>query len=323
MTVAAFLHGYPPGWSMGGEISTHRTLRVLPQPTVFTTTDKPYEFEGVQVNPLTGTDSTSIASDAESVGATVLYAHSTLSKNTVRAGRRLNLPIILAVHAPPRFAKDLKQAWGRATVRLYNTEAARTEWRDSRGWVLHPPVGQAPRTQSGPRDAWTLTSSLLNKGATQVLELAKRHPDQRIIIVRSPAHGTHGAPDFEERAAELANVEVWDRVHPNEMGRLWAETRILMVPSRYETYGLSAIEAAWHGIPCVHVKTVHVMEGIGDAAWLLRSRKVEELEAAVQGIEADFNTWSNKAFDRVRELAVREEQELVQFTAQVAALRTR
>lgn len=322
MTLTAFLHGYPPGWSMGGEISTHRTLAVVPGATVITprTTDG-YVLDGVTVLPSSGTDFMSIMDDARSVDANILFAHSTLSQNTVRAARRLKIPSILAVHAPPRFAADLRRAWPVATVRLYNTEAARKDWRDSKGWLLHPPVGPVPtRVLYGPRDAYVLTSSLLNKGATQTLELARRLPDQRFIIVRSPAHGTHGSLDFEETAASLDNVEVWDRLHPEMMWVLWEETRILLVPSRYETYGLSALEAAWYGIPSVHVDTIHVREGIGTAARLLRSQSVDELRLAVEEVEGDLTRWADAAYARVHELSERETSELGAFAAGVAGL---
>ena len=208
-------------------------------------------------------------------------------------------------------------------MRLYNTEAARREWKDDKGWLLHPPVGKPPTTGrlDGPHDALTLTSSLTNKGAIQTLGLAERWPDRRFIIMRSPAHRTHGSNDFDALAARLDNVEVWDRLHPDEMSAVWAETKVLLVPSRYETYGLSAIEAAWHDIPSVHVDTPHVREGIGDAARLLKpGLTVGDLEDAVRDVEKDYDLWSESARTRVENLALRERRELAAFRQGVAGL---
>lgn len=320
MTLAAFLHGYPPFWSMGGELSTHRTLRVVPESTVFTTTAEEYEFDGVRVLPSSGNSREAIIADVQAGGVGILYAHSIMSQETIRAAKRLKMPSILAVHAPPQYAGDLRRAWHAATVRLYNTEAARKIWRDPKGWLLHPPVGQGSAPMAGPHNALTLTSSLLNKGAKRVLELADMRPDQRFIIVESPAHPTHGDPNFWELADRLPNVEIWPRLHPDEMWKLWVETHILLVPSRYETYGMSALEAAWHGIPSVHVDTPHVREGIGVAARLLKSTTVAELDRAVTEIQADYRLWSDRAFDRVGSLAQRESDELARFAAGVAAL---
>lgn len=324
MTLTAFLHGYPPAWSMGGEVATHRTLRAIPGSTVFTTTtSEEYELDGVQVKPASGVLAEDIIRDAESVGSRILYAHSTMSEQTIRAARKMKIRSILAVHAPPRFGGDLRKAWHGASERLYNTEVSCKEWRDRKGWVLHPQVGQPTTLPKGRPDrqgALTLTSSLMNKGATRVLELAKILPTQRFIIVESPAHETHGDCQFWRDADRLPNVEVWPRLHPDEMGKLWAETRTLLVPSRYETYGMSALEAAWHGIPSIHVDTPHVREGIGVAARLLKTTKVDELRQAVLDVEADHDMWSDMALERVESLAARETFELARFRARVAAL---
>lgn len=308
---------------MGGELSTHRTLRAVPDSQVFTTAAEEYELDGVRVKTSSGSSRQSIMADAEASGASVLYAHSSMSQETIRAARRLKLPSILAVHAPPRFGGDLRRAWSAATVRLYNTEVARKDWRDPKGWLLHPPVGQASAPTAGPHDALTLTSSLLNKGAARVLELAGMRPDQRFIIVESPAHPTHGDPLFWEIADKMDNVEVWPRLHPDEMWKLWVETHILLVPSRYETYGMSALEAAWHGIPSVHVDTPHVREGIGTASRLLKTQTVEELGMAVLEVEQDYTRWSATAHSRAHELHLREMQELDRFAGQVAGLALR
>jgi hypothetical protein len=320
MNLTAFLHGYPPLWSMGGEMSTHRTLRAVPESIVFTTTLERYRLDGVLVMPSTGSSFQSIIEDAKTAETDILFAHSTLSQETIRAAKRMKLPSILAVHAPPRYGGDLRRAWHSATVRLYNTQVARKEWHDPKGWLLHPPAGGPSPMPDGPHNALTLTSSLLNKGAGRVLELARRRPDRRFIIVESPAHPTHGSPDFWEQADRLGNVEVWPRLHPGEMGRLWAETRVLLVPSRYETYGMSAVEAAWHGIPSVHVDTPHVHEGIGTAARLLQSQSVDELDGALTEVELEYDLWSDRAFDRAGSLAQRESDELERFAAGVAAL---
>jgi hypothetical protein len=305
---------------MGGEMSTHRTLRAVDGSVVVTATLEVYRMDGVSVMPSSGSSFQNIMLDAEAVGASVLYAHSVLSQETVRAAKRMKLPSILAIHAPPRYGTDLRRAWGSATVRLYNTEAARKDWHDPKGWLLHPPVGEPTIMPNGPHDALTVTSSLLNKGADRVLQLAARRPDQRFIIVESPAHPTHGDPLFWEKAERLSNVEIWPRLHPDDMGDLWAQTCILLVPSRYETYGMSALEAAWHGIPSVHVNTPHVLEGIGTAARLLQAMTVDELDRAVTDVEDQYEVWSEAAFNRVLEVAEREAAELARFAAGVAGL---
>lgn len=319
----AVTHGYPPGWSMGGEVATHRTVRAVPGSTVLTDCDEEYLIDGVRVLPLRGPSHEEVELAVRALDPTVLFAHSSMATAAIQAARSLKVPSILSVHAPQKFASDLRRAWSRATLRLYNTEAARQDWHDDRGMVLHPPVMPPSDevlqwVQRG--DALTLTSSLTNKGAGHVLTLAARWPHRRFIIVESPAHDTHGDPAFWEIAASLPNVEVWPRQHPDAMWRVWAETKVLLVPSRYETYGMSAVEAAWFGIPSVHVDTVHVREGIGTAARLMDWPGLRGLESGVREVEADYEEWSEKAEDMAVELHRRTQDELAAFAARVALL---
>lgn len=324
MSVTAILHGYPPDWSMGGEVSTHRTLTSLSGSHVFAQSAKErYVLDGVNVHPASGQSVEDVIADLESVNTDVVFAHSSLSDVTTRAAMRVKKPSILAVHAPIRFASDLRRAWSRATVRLYNTEAARRDWKDPSGWLLHPPIDEPTTMFSGPHDALTLTSSLLNKGVVEVLELAKKWPHRRFIIVESPAHATHGDPTFWDQADILPNVEVWPRLRPEDVGLLWVQTHILLVPSRYETYGMSALEAAWYGIPSVHVDTPHVHEGIGSAARLLESHTVDELWSAIAEIESDYTRWSDRSLARTNELYWRGVRELQDFAEGVAKLAPR
>src|SRR5690606_22990517 len=146
--------------------------------------------------------------------------------------------------------------------------------------------------------AYTVLSSLLNKGVETVLGLAERMPDREFIIVRSPAEATHGLPDLESRAARLPNVVLAPRVPPHEVAETYlSRTRILLVPSRYETYGMSALEAAAYGIPSVHVDTPDVREGIGDAVPLVNpgEPQVEAYARALATIERIYFAWSASA----------------------------
>jgi glycogen synthase len=147
-----------------------------------------------------------------------------------------------------------------------------------------------------------------------VLELAKLYPNKRFIIVRSPAEPTHGISNLEERASKLPNVELHPRVDPKDVYKYFEQTRILLVPSMYETYGMSAIEAAGYGIPCVHVDTPHVREGIGDAAVLVSPLSVSETANGIDLIESNYESYSDKARAKAEWLQDRQAIELQRFS---------
>lgn len=325
--LVALSHGYPSpagdgGWSMGGEVSLHRTLQVVQHPvTVLTKTQTAYSIDGIRVEPIRIADVLNVNADPrrlvaqlKRLGATVVLAQNELSFPAVRAAQILNIPSIVSVHTPPKYGTRIRKAIQSAKHRIYNTNTSASEWRLP-GIVLHPPTPPLPAIYESEGDAYTLLSSLRNKGVEVVLELAERLPKQRFIIVRSPAETTHGIPDLEERAARLHNVELCPRVPPDQVyDRYLKQTRIILVPSLYETYGMSAIEAAGYGIPSVHVDTPHVREGIGDAAVLVPPLNTAATLAGIQQVEADYSDMSRLARLRAEYLAERQQTELEQFS---------
>lgn len=333
MTAVALSHGYPPAWNMGGEVSLHRSMRVLhDNPMVLTQAQDSYVLDGVRVEPIhaddvldINTNPAPIAAQLEQHAATVVIGQNELSLAGARAARSLGIPSVVNVHTPPRFGSSIQQAMPVADHAVYNTHTSAVEWGEPEALVLHPPTGELPaKAFDSIGDAYTLLSSLRHKGAEIVLDLGQRMPDQRFIIVRSPAESTHGVPDLEERAAALPNVELHPRVEPDEVAhRYLSQTRILLVPGRYETYGMSAIEAAGFGIPSVHVDTPHAREGIGEAAVLVPGLDADATHSAILTIEARYEQRRDLSRARAEWISARQTVELEQWADHIATLRPR
>lgn len=324
MTLVALTHGYVHDHALGGEVSLHRTLVAVGRDVlVLTRTTTPYDLDGIHVAPIgtndvlnVNADPAPIVAQLREVGATAVLAQNELSVPAVRAAKILGIPSIVSLHTPPRYGRQIARAVTEATHRVYNTHTSMLEWRRP-GLVLHPPVPPMPTRVVAPRgDAYTLLSNLSNKGVAVVLDMAERTPRQRFIIVRSPAEVTHGLAGFDERAAALPNVEVMPRVAPELVASTYlAQTRILLSPSRYETYAMSPIEAAGYGIPSVVVDTPHVREGIGDAAELVAPLNLEQTITAAAQIEADYERRSHLARTRATYLEARQAVELDRWKA--------
>jgi hypothetical protein len=332
--IAAVTHGYPglSGWSMGGEVSLHRTLTALNEPvTVLTRTPKPYVLDGITVQPITIADVLNIDADPTplvwqlaKLDATTVIAQNELSAPAVKAAHTLGIPAIVSIHTPPRYGRHLREAVRTADAVIMNTHQSAQEWRHPRTFVLHPPISALPpkpRTPTGTH--YTLLSNLHNKGVRIVLELASRMPDKRFLIVRSPAEITHGIEGFNELAAALPNVTVKPRVSPERVHEYLAPTRILLVPSKMETYGLSAIEAAGYGIPTVGITNMHVAEGISDAQYGTSPLNVDETAQGIATIEAGYATWSTKARARAEAIMERQTRELTALPEWINAIRDR
>ena len=322
LTTVALSHGYPPLWNMGGEVALHRAMKAIKgERHVLTATNSPYTFEDIYVEQINTPDVLDIYADPypiakqlKNLNAKVVIGQNELSLPGVVAANEIGAVSIVNVHTPPRYGKTIYEAMRITDYAVYNTEASAQEWGEPDAFVLHPPITPLPPKTSPQGDAYTLLSSLVNKGVEVVLELAKLYPKQRFIIVRSPAEPTHGLPDIEKRVAKLPNIELHPRVAPEDVHKYFEQTRVLLAPSRYETYGMSAIEAAGYGIPSIHVDTPHVREGIGKAAFLISPLSTEEAAKGIDLIEKDYNLYSDRSRARAEWLQSRQITELRDFS---------
>lgn len=329
MTTVALSHGYPPLWNMGGEVSLHRSMTAVKgERVVLTNTQAEYYIDGIRVTQINTPDvlninanPSPIAEQLKDLNANVIIAQNELSLPAVLAANAMGAVSIVSVHTPPKYGRGIREGVVYADYAVYNTETSARQWGEPNAMVVHPPISPLPEKTVPTGDAYTVLSSLLNKGVEVVLELAKLYPNKRFIIVRSPAEPTHGISNLEERASKLPNVELHPRVDPKDVYKYFEQTRILLVPSMYETYGMSAIEAAGYGIPTVHVDTPHVREGIGDAAVLVSPLNVVETANGIDLIENNYDSYSLNARARAEWLYSRQEKELEQFSKFISQIK--
>lgn len=140
---------------------------------------------------------------------------------------------------------------------------------------------------AGTGDAITLVNANVNKGVHQFIELAKRMPSRKFLAVR-PYYGELWIPP------SPSNIE-WVSFE-NDVREILKRTRILLLPSYYESFGRIAVEAMYNGIPVIYsspatenIKPTGSTEGIEE--WILpagigcRREVPEEWIAAIEGLD--------------------------------------
>jgi glycosyltransferase involved in cell wall biosynthesis len=95
-------------------------------------------------------------------------------------------------------------------------------------------------------DMITLVNANVNKGVHQFIELAKRLPDRKFLGV-IPYYGELWVPP------SPANIE-WIRFD-DDVRNILKRTRILLLPSNYESFGRIAVEAMYNRIPVIYSKS--------------------------------------------------------------------
>ncbi|WP_433856657.1 glycosyltransferase family 4 protein [Streptomyces kronopolitis] len=159
-------------------------------------------------------------------------------------------PHLLMVHG-----MSPNRALGAPDLAWFPSQACRRYYATYRGRTLFlPPPIDPGRYRTTPGDLVTLSGATAAKGADVLAEIAARMPSTRFQMVKVLDRGQVPQPP---------NVEVVDRRDPR---RIYARTRLLLMPSRSESYGRVGIEAMLSGIPVIAAPLPGMREAFGDAA---------------------------------------------------------
>lgn len=158
---------------------------------------------------------------------------------------------------------DRQIARGPSAV-IYNANWTREVLQERTGYVgptltILPPLDfyrHAIPLDTGPRDCVTQINLNADKGAEVFYALAERMPDIQFLAVA----GGHGR----QIIRHLPNVEHIAHT-PDLAERVWPRTRVLLMPSIYESFGLVGVEAGCAGIPTVCHPTPGLVESQGAA----------------------------------------------------------
>lgn len=274
MKILAYVHRYQGmGHNAGGETSLHAALRHLSSQghecmvLVGQETEvPPYELDGIRV--LTTDSNVAVKSQPFDYfpWADVIVTQLTCSYRGGIVAGMLRKPLIHYMHNDhPKMISTLdKYAW----AGFYNTnwveEAVRSAGVWTPGPVLHPIVDPDLYVTKRTRGAKYVSlvnlsmggDGLYDKGYQTFFELARRNPEVPFLAVR----GAYGEQAYED----LPNVTYLG--HQSDMRDVYRQTRVLLVPSKYESFGRVAVEAAASGIPSVCTSTEGTREAMGDAA---------------------------------------------------------
>jgi glycosyltransferase involved in cell wall biosynthesis len=200
----------------------------------------------------------------------------------------------------------------RSALVVYNAHwLHRAHGRRARSIVVHPPVwGEQHATRRG--DMIGLVNPIPAKGAHTFYALAERMPEHRFLAVEGGYQR-----DEQIRRDDLPNV-VW-QPHTADMRRdVWARTRLLLMPSDYESWGMVGVEAMHSGIPVLAHPTPGLRESLAAAGTFLDRADVDAWAAAIRQLYGD-QAASLRARERAAELDPR--PELDAFVRAVEALR--
>jgi glycosyltransferase involved in cell wall biosynthesis len=153
------------------------------------------------------------------------------------------------------------------------------------------PVVTATKYRSAERDPRyvTFVNPIPHKGLGVALEVARRMPETRFLFVKG-RWSVYEGRQLERLVApahELPNVDVWE--YQEDMRRVYAATRTLLVPSQFiETFGRVILEAQTNGIPVVGARVGGIPYTMGEGGIVVEPKHdAGAYVAALQRLERD------------------------------------
>lgn len=284
MRVLALTHAYLPTHCAGAETMLHSMLLSLVaagnEVEVILSTQRgdPYDVDGIRVYPrMPQREMLDRLTSAH-----VIVSHLANAPVAAALGKWNRVPVVILAHNNFRtHYKAIIAPQGEVTLMVVNSRWVAADFAEWLRWqkprtigrapqvLIHHPLPDAADYATAPGDRVTLVNMsvdgdgpdglLLGKGGGLFRRLAERMPD-------IPFLGVTGSYGLQQDMTGLSNAVVLPHVpHEQMRERVWSQTRILLVPSAYESWGRVASEALCSGIPVIAHPTAGLRENLGDA----------------------------------------------------------
>lgn len=254
-----------PQHSCGGEMYVHSLAKhlmrqghqvrvLLHQANTYKITSM-YNFEGVDVFPPGCNEQLVLWSH-------IMLTHLEFCHWTVNMGRIYKKPVVFISHNTHFDAYTTITDNPDVGV-IYNSDAMKAiSPFTNPSIVLHPAL-DSNKVTIPTGDYITLINCNENKGGKIFSRVAQAMPDRKFLAVK-------GSYD-EQFIPDLPNVTV--RENSPDIVPVYQMTRILLMPSRYESWGMTATEAMACGIPVIACPTFGLKENCAEAGIFIPERE--------------------------------------------------
>lgn len=302
MNIVCSIHLYPPSHNCGAEWMLHYMLkdlqskghnvRVLLHDANRYKIRNNYVFDGIDVFP----PNQSVIDGLFRWGDAI-FTHLDYTRWTIHTAKLYRKPVFHLIHNSHPYPEIIDAEKNQHII--YNSEWLKDllNYKFS-NFILTPPVdynhydlGNEPEKS----EYITLINLNENKGGKIFAEIARAMPHKSFL-------GVLGSYD-EQITQTLPNVKYV--ANTPDIKQWYAKTRILLMPSKYESWGRTATEAMCSGIPVICTDTPGLKENCEKGGIFIKNRdNVKEWVEAITKLD-DKKTYSwasRKAKARSREL---------------------
>lgn len=237
----------------------------------------------------------------------VLHSHSYYFRNQLLwLSRITGKPFVEWIHTD-NYVRSIGNQWNDPRIKgrqwtVFNSEslkASRSDLPDEYTKIIKPIVNYrtyAVEEEKRKPIYVTLSNVNENKGGFLLIELAKALPEMEF-------QGIIGGYRKQIVSNDLPNLKYVR--HTTEMKEIYGQTWVMIMPSKEETWGRTAVEAMSSGIPVVVSPTPGLKECCGDAAIYCNRDDLDSWVVALRKLKSDreyYNSRSRLSLERARAL---------------------
>ena len=256
----------------------------------------PTVYQGVEIYSLNDLNMVRYAIDQSSL----LCSHLDFSENTRRLAKRYHKPYLHILHNSFEYAKIKRWREDRhPTYLVANSNWIADVYRDI-GYKMHivyPPTYWRDYFVKDDKKVWvTLINLCKLKGGELLIRLAKAMPNVQFA-------GVKGAYNSQIVDRSVKNITYLDNTP--DIKTIYAKTKILIMPSTYESWGRTAVEAMSSGIPVIANNTPGLSESTGKAGIMCDINNFDLWVKHIRRLLSDskyYKQMSNLARDRAKAL---------------------
>lgn len=301
MNILSSIHLYPPKHNCGAEWMIHHmhkdlqekghNIRVLLHQANKYRISNNYCFDGVDVFPPTNSVSENLVKWSNAIFTHLDYTHWTIGW-----GKMYRKPVFHLIHNSHLYP-EIQNADASQYI-IYNSNWLKNKLKYNHdSFVLTPPVDYRyydVKMNTEENDYITLINLNENKGGKIFNEIAKAMPKKRFL-------GVLGSYD-EQIDSSIPNIKYVSNT--SNILDVYRQTRILIMPSEYESWGRTATEAMCSGIPVICSQADGLVENCDYAGIYIKDRN--DIKSWVSEIEKlddkkAYQAASRKAKARSRE----------------------
>lgn len=303
LKIFALVHLYPPMNNSGGEIMLHQILHELQsrghKVKVMCSDPTVTEYDGIELAKYDPKKASEYANWSD-----IMFTQFDFTKVAMQLANG-HRPLVSLIHNDNTIKR---YKINRANVQLL---VANSQWvkdtiaTHSNIVVVHPTI-DINKYRVKPGQAITLINLDELKGGNTFWQLARILPEYKFIGVK----GGYGDQIIYDK--DLPNVTIYENTP--DINSIYKQTRILLMPSSYESWGRVAMEAACSGIPTICTPTPGLKESLDYAGIFVDHGDIAGYVEAIRKLDnkKEYSKASELAYKRALDLKPKEELDMLE-----------